>query len=356
MRLPRQDRCDLGAIGLIIGGAGMPVGEGLEVAQAADEAGIDLLGAGDGFVENLSVMGALATRTARAELISCVMGWTRTPVTMALAGWTMQELSGGRYRMGFGTMPKSWSEDWHDIEASRPASRMRDFVSAVRAAWASDGTEGGDYSGSFYRVRGYQRPTRGAMPPPPIYLAATRPRMSQLAAEIADGVIFNLFNSADWLRDVGGPRLDTGLQRARRAREDFDIGILLYCAISDDRAAAIDAVRPALAFYFGVPYFAEMLVHHGMQRELELGRRAAQSDDHRAMAAAVSDEMVKAFALAGTPDDVRAQLRRYRGLVDFALLTPPVMNAADETRRMALRIISTFCAEAQFSPRKSAII
>jgi alkanesulfonate monooxygenase SsuD/methylene tetrahydromethanopterin reductase-like flavin-dependent oxidoreductase (luciferase family) len=287
-------------------------------------------------------MGALAAGTRSAELFSSIMGWTRTPVTTALGGLTMQELSGGRYRMGFGTMPRAWSEDWHGIEAARPLARMRDFVAAVRSASTSALGEPRSHHGDFYRFDGYERPSPSRPQPPPIYLAATRPRMAELAAEIADGVIFNLINSPEWIGDVCWPAIEAGLSRAGRTRADLDAGVLLYCAIADDRRRAIEMVRPALGFYFAVPYFAAMLEHHDLRAELRAGREAAARGDRAGMAAAVSDEMVGTFALAGTPDEVREQIRRYAERLDWVLLAAPLMNTPEDSRELVRRIIATF--------------
>jgi alkanesulfonate monooxygenase SsuD/methylene tetrahydromethanopterin reductase-like flavin-dependent oxidoreductase (luciferase family) len=179
---------------------------------------------------------------------------------------------------------------------------------------------------------------------PPIYLAATRPPMAELAAEIADGVIFNLINSPEWIAEVCWGAVEDGLARAGRPREAFDAGILLYCAIDEDRSRAFDMVRPALAFYFDVPYFGPVLEHHGMGAELRAGREAAARGDRAAMTAAVSDEMVRTFALAGTADDVRAQIRRYGATLDWALLAAPILGTAADTRTLVTRIITTFAA------------
>ena len=342
----RSYRYGLRAIGLTLGIPGLPLGRSLELAAEADAAGLELLGAGDGFVENLSVMGALAARTRSAELFTCIMGWTRTPVTMALAGTTMQDLSNGRYRLGLGTMPREWSEGWHDIEAARPLSRMRDYVAAVRAAIGSAPGQPISYKGPFYRFQEYERPAPRLVEGPPIYLAATRVRMALLAAEIADGVIFNLMDSAAWLREECCPRVESELERMGRARPDFDAGGLVYCAIDDDRRRAMDLIRPALAFYFEIPYFGEMLEQHGMHDELRKGRTASAMGDRAAMVAAVSDAMVDTFALAGTPDEVREQIGRFRDLLDWVLLVPPVMNAPADSVVLARRIIATFAPTA----------
>jgi alkanesulfonate monooxygenase SsuD/methylene tetrahydromethanopterin reductase-like flavin-dependent oxidoreductase (luciferase family) len=341
-RAERERRYGLRAVGLTIGGAGLALAEALDYARSAEDAGLELLGAGDGFVENLSVMGALAARTRSAELFTCIAGWTRTPVTTALAGLTMAELSEGRYRLGLGTMPQRWSEAWHDVDAARPLGRMRDFVAAVRTASTSRPGAPCSYEGEFYRFDGYERPAPARADPPPIYLAATRPRMADLAAEIADGVIFNLINSPQWIEQRCWREIEAGLARSGRTRSQFDAGILLYCAIDDDRRRAVEMVRPALAFYFAVPYFATMLEHHGMEAELRAGRAAAERGDRAAMAAAVSDEMVRTFALAGTADEVREQIRRYGVLLDWVLLAAPVLNTPADTRELVARIISTF--------------
>ncbi len=341
-RSERERRFGLRGVGLTVGGGGLGLGEALDLARAADDAGLELLGAGDGFVENLAVMGALAASTRSAELHTCIMGWTRTPVTMALAGLTMAELSGGRYRLGFGTMPRHWSEDWHGVDGSRPIARMRDFVAAVRAASASRPGAPTSHRGEFYRFEDYERVSAPHADPPPIHLAATRPRMAELAAEIADGVIFNLINSPEWISEVCWGAVEAGLARAGRTRTTLDAGILVYCAIDEDRRRALEMVRPALAFYFTVPYFAPILEHHGLGAELRAGREAAASGNRGAMAAAVSDEMARTFALAGTADDVRDQITRYGAMLDWVLLTPPILGAAADTRALARRIITTF--------------
>ena len=140
------------AVGLTVGYGCLELPESVELARRADAAGIGIIAAGDGFVENFSTMGAIAASTSRAELFTSVVGWTRTPVTAALAATTLQDLSRGRYRLGLGTMPREWSEGWHDVEYSRPVSRMRDYVAAIRAAWSARPGEPVDHTGPYYRI------------------------------------------------------------------------------------------------------------------------------------------------------------------------------------------------------------
>jgi alkanesulfonate monooxygenase SsuD/methylene tetrahydromethanopterin reductase-like flavin-dependent oxidoreductase (luciferase family) len=336
-----------GAIGLMVGTGNAPLDETLALARRADQAGIGALGAGDGVVENLSVMGALAAVTSSADLVTAIVGWTRTPVTTALAGRTMQELSGGRYRLGLGTMPRAWSEDWHDVPAPRPLARMRDYVAAVRRAWDARPGEPVSHEGDHYRFAGYAQPTSAAPPAsPPISLAVSRPRMAHLAGEVADGVLFNLISSPEWITQQLLPAVREGRGAALTAgsgagpARPFELSTIAYCVVDDDVERARDLIRPALGFYFTVPYFADALRHHGFERELAAGTAAAQRGDLAAMAAAISDEVVDAFALAGPETQVRRRLAAYLDPLDRVLLCPPIVQTSGRTIELSERIVA----------------
>jgi alkanesulfonate monooxygenase SsuD/methylene tetrahydromethanopterin reductase-like flavin-dependent oxidoreductase (luciferase family) len=100
--------------------------DALRLAETAEGAGFGIVTTGEGPAETFSLVGALAMRTTSVELFSSTATWTRTPVTTALAASTVAELTGGRYRLGIGAMPRAWSEKWHDVDYARPVERMRD--------------------------------------------------------------------------------------------------------------------------------------------------------------------------------------------------------------------------------------
>jgi 5,10-methylenetetrahydromethanopterin reductase len=326
----------------MVGTGNVPLGEALALAQRADRAGIGALGAGDGVVENLSVMGALAAMTSSAELVTAIVGWTRTPVTTALAGRTMQELSGGRYRLGLGTMPRAWSEDWHAVPAGRPLARMRDYVRAIRCTWDERPGAPVDNDCEHYPIRGYTHPGGApAFTPPPISLAVSRPRMARLAGEIADGVLFNLISSPEWIGDALLPAVRDGLGADARP---FEWATIAYCVIDEDVEQARALVRPALGFYFAVPYFADALRHHGFERELAAGSAAFARGDAEGMAAAVSDEVVDAFALVGPETAVLRRLAAYHDRLDRVLLCPPIVESSGRTIELSERIVALACA------------
>jgi alkanesulfonate monooxygenase SsuD/methylene tetrahydromethanopterin reductase-like flavin-dependent oxidoreductase (luciferase family) len=287
--------------------------EVLELAEEAERRGFDLVAAGDGYAENFALVGALAARTSTVELFSAVVTPSRSPVTTALGAATVAELAPGRYRLGLGALARRWSESWHDLDGARPVERMRDFAAAVRAAWQGAPGRPATHSGPFYRIPSYERPT----PPPeeeiPLYLAANRPRMIELAGEIADGAIFAFLHPADWLRTRGRELLG-------RAGRTVDVGLVLFCAVGDSTAAARDLLRPGLEFH--MPNARDVFAGHGFEH--------------------VSDRMIDTLCLAGTPEEARAQLRRYDGAVDWVCLMPPMGLAPEVSREQVLWIMETF--------------
>ncbi len=107
------------------------------------------------------------------------------PVVLARRLTTLDVLSGGRLRVGFGL---GWSQDEFDaVGASRRerGRRADEFLRVLKAIWTTDPVE---FQGEFYRIpRSIIRPKPVQQPHPPIYLAAFAPAALKRAATMADG-------------------------------------------------------------------------------------------------------------------------------------------------------------------------
>jgi alkanesulfonate monooxygenase SsuD/methylene tetrahydromethanopterin reductase-like flavin-dependent oxidoreductase (luciferase family) len=92
-----------------------------------------------------------ATSTLRLGT-AVAIAFARNPMVLANVGYDLQQMSGGRFALGLGSqirphIQNRFSETW-----SRPAARMRELVSAVRAIWdAWDGGSKLHFEGEFYR-------------------------------------------------------------------------------------------------------------------------------------------------------------------------------------------------------------
>ncbi len=288
---------------LAIGLAGIPLSQYGPIIAAAENAHSYALCVGEAAQETFAAASFVSTLTTKPKIISGIATWARPPVTTALAAATVDEISGGRYELGLGTMPDHWNRDHYGIDPARPLVRMREYVEVIRLAWKAYGGRTADFTGEFYTVKGYQRlipPLREEMP---IHLAATRPGMARLAGEISDGVLVNWLHTQEWLHEVLEPAFAEGIQRGTRSPER---AAMVRVLVEPDPVKAREILRPSFAMYQQVPYFHEVAASAGF------------------IGTDLADGLVDAMTVHGDLDSVVGQLRdRYGAWADWLELTPP---------------------------------
>jgi len=118
---------------------------------------------------------------------------------------------------------------------------------------------------------------------------------------------------------------------------------LKICAVSKDARAARALARHAVAFYTTLPYYDIVLEPMGFTAAAVAIRAAFSRQDIPGMLHAVTDEMVEALAVAGTPDDVHRQLGQFEGLVDTMILYGPYFAVgAEEVKANHQAMIEAF--------------
>jgi alkanesulfonate monooxygenase SsuD/methylene tetrahydromethanopterin reductase-like flavin-dependent oxidoreductase (luciferase family) len=82
---------------------------------------------------------------------------------------------------------------------------------------------------------------------------------------------------------------------------------------------------------------------HGFEKEARRIRSAFLKGDIPAMIGAVSDDMVRVFSIAGTPDECIKQLAAYRELIDLPVLSVPhYFLPPEQIREYQQAILETF--------------
>jgi probable F420-dependent oxidoreductase len=278
------------------------------------------------------------------------VAFARNPMTVAAVANDLQSFSGGRFILGLGSQVKAHVERRFCMPWSEPAARMREFVLALRAIWASwqDGTRL-NFRGEFYRhtlMTPMFTPDRNPWGPPPVLLAAVGPRMTTVAAEVADGLIVHGFTTERYLREVTWPLIDAALAKSGRTRDEFTVsypGLLATGETGKEMAEAIAAVRGQVAFYASTPAYRAVLDLHGrgvIQEELH---RLSVRGDWAAMSALIDDDLLRTFAVVAPADEAGAEIyRRYGRLVDRYTLYAPY-PLADQVRS---RVVASLHAAA----------
>lgn len=322
-----------------------PAEETARVAREAEAAGFEALWTAEMSHEPFLPLAAAATSTSRIALgTSIALAFVRSPWVTALSALDMDVLSGGRFILGLGTGLKRLNERWHGVAYGKPTPHIKECVQVIRLI-AEEAHLGRPirFSGQYYDVdiQGWQRPYPPQRQRIPIYLAGVREGMIRTAAEVADGLLGHAIYSLPWVRGTVLPSVARGLAQAGRQRDDFHLCLSVCCAVGKDGAAARRAAAATIAFYATVKTYEPLFsAFPGEYRRIQ---EADARGETAAMVHAVSDEMIDAFAVAGTPDEARRGLAAYGELADSLCLQPPdQLVDPGETEEYRRALLATF--------------
>src|SRR5438128_7039480 len=173
-----------------------PLEEMLESARVMDRAGMDTIWLAEAYPwwrkhgmearSSTVVSGLIAKETERLTVgWGIISPFTRHPVQVAMDARVVQEAAGpGRFLLGFGTS-KIFLNNAR-LNGKRTLGPMADAVAIVRGVLSGEpfAYEGDTWSAD---VPGLQEEALTPRHVPPVYVAATAPKMQALAGEIADG-------------------------------------------------------------------------------------------------------------------------------------------------------------------------
>ncbi|MEC9394894.1 MAG: LLM class F420-dependent oxidoreductase [Actinomycetota bacterium] len=266
-----------------------------------------------------------AEHTSRIELgTSIAVAFARNPMLLANLGHDLQRYSDGRFVMGLGTQIKPHITKRFSMEWSRPAARMREMISAMRAIWTTwnDG-EKLAFRGDFYThtlMTPFFDPGPNACGPPKVFIAAVGPLMSEVAGEVCDGLICHAFSTERYLREVTIPAVERGLEKSGRTMDDFEIvgpGFVVTGATEEGMVRTATGIRQQIAFYGSTPAYRPVLDLHGWGDLQDDLNRMSKQGEWQAMGELIDDEVLSTFAVVGEQDRIAPGfLDRYGDCVD----------------------------------------
>jgi alkanesulfonate monooxygenase SsuD/methylene tetrahydromethanopterin reductase-like flavin-dependent oxidoreductase (luciferase family) len=290
----------------------------LSLARLADSLGFRSVNCGHiASRDSFTTLGAIAVQTRNVALgTSVVPIYTRTPASMAQSAATVDDLSGGRFRLGLGVGHRVTMGDWHGQRIGRPTAEMREYVSIVRAILTGQQAPAGERWSSTFALMGF-RPRADL----PIHLAGLSPAMLRLAGEIADGVVL-WSTPPQYIRDVVLPEVAAGRARVGRSMDGFAVQAVVASACGGERAAVLDGARTALHRYLGLPFYRAMFAAAGFSAQIEAYDTASNRE---AQKAAIGEDFVETLCLLGDEDDLLDGIRRYEqaGATELLLASVP---------------------------------
>jgi 5,10-methylenetetrahydromethanopterin reductase len=296
-----------------------PLEEMIASARVMDEAGMDTIWLAEAYpwwrkhgmeARSSTVVSALIARATRRLTVGwgIISPFTRHPVQAAMDARVVQEAAGpGRFLLGFGTS-KIFLNNAR-MQTTKTLGPMRDAVAITRGVLSGEAFEyeGGTWSASVPRLDAAAHAPREV---PPVYVAATAPKMQALAGEIADGCLTPSITTPAFVRYT-----------RENVAADVDIGCTIVASIHEsDRDVGRDGAREIAGMYLAnkvqnIQGAADTLLDlAGLEQDeirpiaeaMELGGRLAAKEQ-------VTDAILdKCKPIAGTPEDCIAAIEEYR--------------------------------------------
>jgi probable F420-dependent oxidoreductase len=318
--------------------------EAIAHAQRVERLGYDGIHVAETVHDAMAVALLVAEHTERLTVrTSVVLAFTRSPTLLAYAAWDLSKLSTGRFQLGLGTQIRQNIEDRYGVPFGEdPIGRLRDYVGAVRAAFASFATgQAPSYESAHYsvtRMQPYFNPGPDvATAVPPIYLGGVQRRACELAGAIGDGFVSHPTNSNPrYLVETCLPALAAGARASGRdlAGEGFEtvVGTSVITGASADAVLTErERQRRLLAFLYSTPAYAPTLELYGWD---ELGPRLRDLIRHERwddLGTVLSDEVLDTLVPCGTFEELPGLLlQRFSGLGQGILISPPTDDANDD--------------------------
>ena len=288
-------------LGLAIDGF-TPAADIAEQARAAEAGGVDTLWiATHLFLRDPVALGATAlaaTRTLKVALMA-VSPYAMHPVHAAMGAATLDELFPGRVVLCLGVGAPG-DQDAAGIERPRPLATLREAIAVCRALFSGKTI---DYQGDVFNVT--QRRLVNAPCNIPIVLAASGPKMLELAGSDADGVIISGATSA--------PFVESCLDRVNAAADGRKIknSGIVYTGIDGDGKAGADSLRRTLGFILRGGHHADNVRMGGALLDQQALRDAYAAENWGDVDRFVTDDVVMRHAACGDAAHVRSRLDAY---------------------------------------------
>ena len=295
------------------------------MAAQLEEAGFDGAYTFEGQSDPFISVAAAAMNTQKMELMTSIaVAFARNPMNLAYLGNDLQNLSNGRFVLGLGAQIKAHIERRFSMPWSKPASRMREMVLAIKTIW--DCWQTGErlkFEGEFYNhslMPPMFSPGPNAFGAPRIFIAGVGPIMTEVAAEVGDGYFLHPFNTAKSMNELSLAAIDRGLAKAGKAREGYEVSAQVVTATGLDEEslqAAISSAKSQIAFYASTPAYLPVLKCHGWEDLHVEANRFTKEGKWMEMADLIDDDMLNTFAVVGTPAEVAQKIAtRFKGKVE----------------------------------------
>jgi F420-dependent oxidoreductase-like protein len=330
-------------LGLAFSYAGLDPNALIAAAKRADSLGFDSLWTAEAYGSDAIVpLTWAAAHTERVHLGTAIMQMPgRTPAMTAMTAATIDQLSGGRFRLGLGVSGPQVVEGWHGEAYGKPLGKTREYVDIVRTILRREAAL--EHHGEHYDIpysgpdaTGLGKPLKTILHPRadiPIYLAAIGPKNVRLAAEIANGFLPVFWAPSRWQAAFGESLEGVDFTT-------FDVAPTVTVIMGDDVDACRAMVKPFAALYVGGMgargrnFYNDLACRYGFEAAAKEIQDLYLDGKKNEAAAAVPDELVDEIALCGPKERIAERVEIWKaspvGTMIVGTVQPEVMELMAE--------------------------
>ena len=247
--------------------------------------------------------------------------YTRTPTDLAMSVITLNEATGGRFRLlGLGAGGRLKIEPNHGVKVNQIAERTKEYIEIIRGILTGNRLS---YQGKFFQLdnawipRTYGVGTTASdlaqQEGVPIHIGATGPMVLKVSGAYADGVIFNSLSTPEYL-EWAVSVIKEGAEEAGRDYKEVALGCSLVMAANDDPDRVKEAVQRACLYYLREDHHQFTMEKAGMGDLHTRIRETYLKGDVEGALGLIDDDVLEKIAFTGTPDDVRRKVQEYERL------------------------------------------
>lgn len=289
----------------------------VRMAVLADELGYEIFSVAEGWgLDSTVLLAEIATLTRRIKLAAGILSvWSRTPGTLAMTAATLHQISNGRFVLGLGASTRQLVEGWHAVPFTRPASRLRQVATGVRALLAGE---------RALPAVPQARALRLGQPPVadlPIWIAATGEQTIRVAAELADGW-YPLYLRRERCRELAA---EIRQLRADAGRPPITVAVGPLTVVDPDINLARTIAAACTAFYLGAmgEVYPRVVTAQGLGEQVDLVRAANPSSRALGVVPDAAQILLDEFTAYGDASDVQKQLQSWDGVADITMVGIP---------------------------------
>lgn len=309
----------------------------IECVRAADRCGYDSFWMPEAWErEAFTMLAELAACTERIHLATGIINvFSRSPALIAMSAATLDEASGGRFRLGLGTSGAKVIEDFHGVKFSKPLTRLKESIQIIRLLLAGARF---DFNGECFELRRFKlgfKPFRSDLP---IYVAALTPRSLRQVGEVADGWLPSHWPQSKF--EDGIAEIRAGAEGSSRDASRIEVAPFVNVVVSGDAVRARNQARLPLAYYVGGmgDYYHASLSRLGFRAEADRVRDLWQAGRRKDAMASIPDAMIDSVAICGSIEHCRNRLNEMSAI---GATLPLIPIPSDGSTAEKIRVIES---------------